>query len=377
PITSLLYLITTIFNLSFLFYQQPFLLLLLPLYSINILALTKNTIFGFQLDKSSKEKLAYYTIFITFLAFYFLYFVASKPKIILAQSGGCSWSASSSSECGPSSSGVICCYGCTYYPSLSMCACSYTDTDKPSCEPFVDPFNSLICHYDGSAVCTSSGWKCSYSSDGNKPTCSDYCEFSTLDGVYIYHHDGSPSCGDDGWTCVYSHTFCGFGEGCCSGVGCVDLSSDPDNCGSCGNSCDDGNVCTDDSCVSGSCQHTPKPDGTVIDGGVCCDGNWIEGGECCSDADCASKSCDNGVNPVCDTTGTYGNPYTCACPKCKSSDECANPTDCCAYEVDPSRGDCVPEGTIIGNYLCDRPEWVLESSLLFKLTNNNPFSIAE
>ncbi|MCD6483019.1 MAG: hypothetical protein J7K83_01990, partial [Candidatus Aenigmarchaeota archaeon] len=48
PITSLLYLITTIFNLSFLFYQQPFLLLLLPLYSINILALAKNTIFGFQ-----------------------------------------------------------------------------------------------------------------------------------------------------------------------------------------------------------------------------------------------------------------------------------------------------------------------------------------
>ena len=108
------------------------------------------------------------------------------------------------------------------------------------------------------------------------------------------------------------------------------------------------------------------------DSGVCCDGSWIEGGECCDDSDCASKSCDNGVIPVCklDT-------HLCDCPPCKSSEDCAEENACCAHEVDSSRGDCVSEGTIIGKYLCDRPEWVLESSLLFKLANENPFSIAE
>src|ERR687893_1353134 len=41
---------------------------------------------------------------------------------------------------------------------------------------------------------------------------------------------------------------CPAGQGCCNRT-CVDLQSDPNNCGSCGNSCPEGVPCTNGGCV--------------------------------------------------------------------------------------------------------------------------------
>lgn len=58
---------------------------------------------------------------------------------------------------------------------------------------------------------------------------------------------------------------------CCNGI-CVDTQTDPTNCGGCGQSCDDGNPCTDDFCVNGTCFSVPSSSGTPCPTGEC-DGN--------------------------------------------------------------------------------------------------------
>jgi len=93
---------------------------------------------------------------------------------------------------------------------------------------------------------------------------------------------------------------CGAGFDDCDGV-CRDLSSDPDNCGACGNSCGadicdngtcgttacigDGDSCTtDDDCCSLFCQTSNGQCGCITEGD---DTQY-----CNDDGDCCSGNCD-------------------------------------------------------------------------------------
>src|SRR5690606_20529818 len=60
----------------------------------------------------------------------------------------------------------------------------------------------------------------------------------------------------------------------CDGV-CVDLVTDPNHCGACGNVCEDDAICVNGECGCGdgerSCGEECCPDGQLCCGGVCCD----------------------------------------------------------------------------------------------------------
>lgn len=66
---------------------------------------------------------------------------------------------------------------------------------------------------------------------------------------------------------------CDFGGVCCTGI-CIDVQSDPNNCGDCNLSCDDGDACTTDVCVNGQCQHIPID---CNDSNPCTDDYCIDG----------------------------------------------------------------------------------------------------
>ena len=63
-------------------------------------------------------------------------------------------------------------------------------------------------------------------------------------------------------TCTDGACKCGSGEPCgpaqsCCGGACVDLTSDSQNCGSCGHPCDPGQGCSSSTCVSTTCNGQP------------------------------------------------------------------------------------------------------------------------
>jgi hypothetical protein len=77
-----------------------------------------------------------------------------------------------------------------------------------------------------------------------------------------------------------------------SGCGCADLDTDPANCGTCGHVCDDGEPCSENQCVGGTCRYPTldaDDDGWCAPG--CNDSRTGEHGECrnydCNDADAA------------------------------------------------------------------------------------------
>ena len=107
--------------------------------------------------------------------------------------------------------------------------------------------------------------------------------------------------------------------------------------------CDDGNLCTSDTCQSGACVNVPAPDDTVCDGGICCAGlcgaPYCEVDADCSDGDgCTVDTCIGGgaCNAVCQIDW----------PACGLSDGCCG--FICTPEDDPDcEGD--PVATCGGN----------------------------
>ncbi len=102
------------------------------------------------------------------------------------------------------------------------------------CSDFCDPFTGFCACPSGSVVCSASGQcvpACNPPFVFRPDTCQCVCPPDTV------------SCG--GVTC------CASGTTCC-GDHCVDLSTDPANCGACGNSCARPNAVT--VCASGTCR---------------------------------------------------------------------------------------------------------------------------
>lgn len=121
------------------------------------------------------------------------------------------------------------------------------------------------------------------------------------------------------------------------------LALDAAGCGGCSvpADCDDGNECTIDDCVAGSCTYTPVADDTActVGGTICCGGT-------CTTATCSSAADCNDADPC--TTATCNNSGTCAasCSNtpitlCVGGDGCcpagctpANDSDCSACDND-------------------------------------------
>jgi hypothetical protein len=148
-------------------------------------------------------------------------------------------------EYGPCSSGMICCSGeCT--------------------DPVSDPQNCGACgNVCPNGVCTTAGCSC----PPGFTVCGAICYNLSNDP----HHCGScgkacpapanstPTCTNQvcGFACDSGFFACGnaccpTARTCCNGA-CTDLTSDIQNCGTCGKSCTDQQVCQDGACITKSC----------------------------------------------------------------------------------------------------------------------------
>lgn len=135
---------------------------------------------------------------------------------------------------------------------------------------------------------------------------------------------------------------CADGESVCAGA-CANLDSDRDNCGSCGNACGDGLVCSFGQCVEG-CDN-----GLVRCGDVCVDvtsdpENCMTCGTTCSAAQ--EQSCNNGVCGCAVSEITCGG--VCTDPEtdrenCGASGDClgANAGEACAQGATCIGGECL------------------------------------
>lgn len=96
---------------------------------------------------------------------------------------------------------------------------------------------------------------------------------------------------------------CTAGQGCCGTAGsetCIDIFSDLNNCGACGNICNEGESCVGGNCT---CGDTVASDGVACDGGICCSDECVtdstdplcicpgEGAPCQSGERCCNDAC--------------------------------------------------------------------------------------
>ncbi len=112
------------------------------------------------------------------------------------------------------------------------------------------------------------------------------------------------ACQPDG-TCL-SETTCAANESCCGDGTCM--------------ACDDGNPCTEDSCDSGGCVHTP------LDGTPCDDGDFCTGTEVCVAGTCESSGDPCAAPTVCNVDRCVGCRNDGDCP-----DDTVPPYGACEY----------------------------------------------
>ena len=142
--------------------------------------------------------------------------------------------------------------------------------------------------------------------DGKKCTDPDYCQFGSCKGKDKYCNDFN-ACTTD--TCDSATGQCKFtpvtdGTSCDDGQKCTENDAcKGGNCQGSAKNCDDGDPCTFDGCeaASGTCTHTPAPDGTPCsDGNLCTTGDICKSGICqpggvpgCDDGQmCTTDACD-------------------------------------------------------------------------------------
>jgi hypothetical protein len=207
------------------------------------------------------------------------------------------------------------------------------------------------------------------------------------DGCYDQKRD-LYNCGRCGRTCIggecrKGECRCPAGSVLCAGV-CRSLASfgdDPENCGGCGISCDDGDACTTDTCSGGTCVHTPLScdDGNACTTDTCdprigcvhtpnldtCTAENGAPGKCwASDCYKVPKEEVNGITfNVC--TGGIGSPLSSICLNAYCGCEhgvIGAEDNLCASQVSPytsctSHDDC-PEGTVCSGlevFRCTKP----------------------
>ena len=153
----------------------------------------------------------------------------------------------------------------------------------------------------------------------------------------------SRSCCPTGFSCDNGHCVCPPPKTICGGV-CTDTSTDPNNCGWCGNQCAAGQTCQ-----QGGCYPTPPVCGPCTNGFI----------ECCSLASPDQREC--GLTPCCQT---FNGP----CTGAGGPDRCVTAggtTQCChsnwLYGWFPSItvcGEMTPTGPLTHvTKGCDGPCW--------------------
>lgn len=186
-----------------------------------------------------------------------------------------------------------------------------------------NPGTPGICGCTAESAATTCTGKCGVVANncGQGVNCTLLCA-GCCDGGTCLAGTADNACGRNGVACG----ICPAGADTCCNRGCVDTETDEANCGSCGNACAGGEVCTGGvcrctpaSCPSGCCDGDRCRNGTTTQfcgagGGICI---ACTGGDSCCAADCVNTQTDEAN---CGACGNVCNPARtceggqCACP---------------------------------------------------------------
>lgn len=197
------------------------------------------------------------------------------------------------------------------------------------------------------------------------PPCSS--PLTCCDGFCVNLMSDDDNCGECGNACeegshctmgvcpdVCGTEVCSVSQTCCNDE-CVDTTVDPDHCGECDNACDSGWECLDSVCEQTECD-PPCEDGETccsIPGGepVCADlendrehcgvcRNECDAVETCSEGICTETPCE----PPCG-----GDPYACCGGTCYNLDTDMDNCGYCGNACDPDKADECRDGTCMCN----------------------------
>jgi hypothetical protein len=120
-----------------------------------------------------------------------------------------------------------------------------------------------------------------------------------------------------------------------------DFQNDPANCGGCGISCDDGKLCTIDTCVKGKCVNTPID---CNDRNPCTDDSCDETTGDCVNTPVPGRACDDGnactENDRCNRAGEcVGTEVNCDDGNACTTDTCDRATGCVHTAINCDDGD--------------------------------------
>jgi hypothetical protein len=179
-------------------------------------------------------------------------------------------------SCGPGGTGIDCYVDGGGCPAGTECLTSDSSTAgcrQTSCAGVLDD-QACVAPYIGYGFCCSGECLSSYVSDPNNcGACGQHCDDGTVCFYGTCTLSSACTSNDNGAQCTLPS---GFGGQCCEGS-CTDFNSDPLNCGTCGWTCLSGASCTGGGC-SNPC-----------DGGVCPAGTTCIGGSC-APSDCGPAS---------------------------------------------------------------------------------------